>query len=217
VRRSRTAALTLNLVLALLLLWSAGCTAATKPDVVVRKNPDPAGFRGGASLPQPYTMPDTTLTDTAGHDYNLSTSPSKPVTLLFFGYTHCPDVCIGVLSDVATALTRMPAASRDQIQMIYVTTDPARDKPQVIGSYLKRFDPTFLGLTGELATIKSVANRVGVDIEGKNKLPSGGYEVGHTAQLIGFDKQHRGVVRWTPSTPIGDLTADFELLVAKQQ
>ena len=216
--RRRTAGIALRLlVLGLLLVWTVGCTAPAEPDVVVRRNADAEGYLGGASLPQPYTMPDKTLTDTTGHDYNLVTSPSKPVTLTFFGYTHCPDVCIGVLSDVATALSRMPAASRDQVQVIFVTTDPARDNGEVIERYLKRFDPSFIGLTGDLPTIKYVAERVGVDIEGKNKLPSGGYEVGHSAQVIGFDKEHRGVVRWTPSTPIGDLTKDFELLVAKQQ
>ena len=205
------------LVLTLLLLWTAGCTAPTEPVVVVRKDADPEGYRGGSSLPTPYTMPDKTLVDAAGNAYNLRNSPSKPVTLMFFGYTNCPDVCIGVLSDVATALSRMPEPSRLQVQMIYVTTDPARDKPKVVGSYLRRFDSSFLGLTGDLPTIKAVANRVGVDIEGTNRLPSGGYEVGHTAQLVGFDKARKGVVRWTPSTPIGDLTADLELLVSKQQ
>ena len=216
-RTSRATAAVRLLVLALLLVWTAGCTAPTKPDVVVRKDADPSGYVGGSSLPQPYTMPDKTLTDTAGNDYNLLTSPSKPVTLMFFGYTHCPDVCIGVLSEVATALSRMPAATRDQVQMIFVTTDPARDNGKTIAAYLNRFDPSFIGLTGNLSTIKFVANRVGVDIEGMNKLPSGGYEVGHSAQVIGFDKQHKGVVLWTPSTPIGDLTKDFELLVTKQQ
>jgi protein SCO1/2 len=87
----------------------------------------------------------------------------------------------------------------------------------VIDGYLRRFDPAFLGLTGQLGTIKAVAERVGVDIEGTQKLPDGGYEVGHSAQVIGFDRHRRGVVLWTPSTPIGDLAGDFELLVSRQQ
>lgn len=205
------------LLLGLLLVLVVGCTAPVKENAVIRAQSDPGGYRGGASLPEPYVMPNKTLTDTSGRPYNLSTSPSKPVTLLFFGYTHCPDVCIGVLSDVASALSRMPAGSRDQIQTLFVTTDPARDSEKAIKTYLGRFDPTFIGLTGEMSTIKAIAQRVGVDIEGMNKLPGGGYEVGHSAQVIGFDKQLRGVVLWTPSTPIGDLAQDFELLVAKQQ
>lgn len=204
------------LVLGLVLIWTVGCTAPTTENAVVRRVPDPSGFLG-ASLPQPYAMPAQSLTDTSDRAYNLSTSPSTPVTLLFFGYTHCTDVCVGVLSDVALALARMSQADREQIQLIFVTTDPARDTPSRIRAYLDRFDPSFIGLTGELSTIKAVAGRVGVDIEGMKKLPSGGYEVGHSAQVIGFDKQRRGVVVWTPSTPIADLRQDFALLVAKQQ
>jgi protein SCO1/2 len=218
VRRRRAAAAAGRfLVLGLLVFWAVGCTTPAQQNAVVRQNPDASGFRGGTSLPEPYTMPDKTLTDTSGNAYNLSTSPSKPVTLIFFGYTHCPDVCVGVLSAVATALNRMPDSSRDQVEMLFVTTDPARDTAKVIRDYLSHFDSSFIGLTGNLSTIKSVAERVGVDIEGMHKLPSGGYEVGHSAQVIGFDKQHQGVVLWTPSTPIGDLTQDFELLVAKQR
>lgn len=205
------------LLVGLLLVLTIGCTAPTPKNAVVTRDADPAGFVGGTSLPQPYVMPDQTLTDTSGNAYNLRTSPSKPVTLMFFGYTHCPDVCIGVLSEVATALARMSESSRDRVQLVFVTTDPARDSEQVIRAYLDRFDPSFIGLTGELATIKRVAGRVGVDIQGMNRLPSGGYEVGHSAQVIGFNREHQGVVLWTPSTPIGDLTRDFELLVAKQQ
>ena len=175
---------------------------------------DPAGYAGGSSLPDPYTMPDITLTDTAGRPYNLVSSPSKPVTLLFFGYTKCPDVCVAVLADVAMALQRIPSADRDHIQVVFVTTDPARDDGKRIRAYLDRFDPSFVGLTGRLATIKKAAGQVGVDIEGMEKLPSGGYEVGHSAQVIGFDHTS-GVVLWTPETPIAALKHDFSLLVER--
>ncbi len=203
-----------GLLLAIGVLFAAAaCTPASGPMAPTHSG-DPAGYRGGASLDTPYTMPEVTLTDTAGQPYNLATTPSKPVTLLFFGYTHCPDVCNTVLGDTASALQRMEAADRDQIQLVFVTSDPARDKPKVIRAYLDRFDPTFVGLTGSLATIKSAAGQVGVDISGKEVLPSGGYEVGHSAQVIGFDRQ-AGVVLWTPDSPIGDLTHDFGLLVER--
>lgn len=200
------------LVLSLLLLVT-GCTAAT---TTTDPNADPEGYRGGTSLPKPYAMPDLSLTDTAGRPYNLSTSPSKPVTLLFFGYTNCPDVCIAVLADMAKTLQGVDPAVRDQIQMVFVTTDPARDKEKVIRGYLNRFDESFIGLTGSLGTIKDLAGQVGVDIEGMKKLPSGGYEVGHSAQVIGFDRT-QGVVIWTPETPIGDLKHDFALLVDRSR
>jgi protein SCO1/2 len=196
-----------------LLLAVSGCTQPTEhsPD---HTNADPEGYLGGTSLPQPYAMPDVTLTDTAERPYNLTTSPSRPVTLMFFGYSKCPDVCITVLSDVATALQRMEPADREHIQVIFVTTDPARDRPAVIREYLDGFDSTFVGLTGPMATIKRAAGEVGVNIEGMKKLPSGGYEVGHSSQVIGFNRTS-GVVLWTPETPIADLKHDFGLLVEK--
>jgi protein SCO1 len=161
-------------------------------------------------------MPEISLTDTSGRPYNLATTPSKPATLLFFGYTHCPDVCITVLSDVALAMKRLAPADRDQIQFIFVTTDPARDTEKPIRRYLDRFDPSFVGLTGPLPMIKRAATQVGVDIEGVEKLPSGGYEVGHSAQVIGFSR-NSGVVLWTPGTSIAALKHDFALLVERSR
>jgi protein SCO1/2 len=210
---SRTALPAVLLAVGLVLL--VGCTTAPKENSE-SGYADSAGYQGGTSLTEPYAMPDITLTDTAGRPYNLASSPSKPVTLLFFGYTNCPDVCIAVLADLATALQRMPSADRDHIQVVFVTTDPARDDGKRIRAYLDRFDPTFVGLTGELATIKKAASQVGVDIEGMEKLPSGGYEVGHSAQVIGFDHTS-GVVLWTPETPIAALKHDFSLLVERSR
>ena len=208
---SRTALPAVLLAVGLVLL--AGCTVAPEKDAE-HGYADPAGYQGGTSLPEPYSMPDITLTDTAGQPYNLASSPSKPVTLLFFGYTKCPDVCVTVLADVATALQRMSSADRDHIQVVFVTTDPARDDGRRIRAYLDRFDPAFVGLTGRLATIKKAAVQVGVNIEGTKKLPSGGYEIGHSAQVIGFDHAS-GVVLWTPETPIAALKHDFSLLVER--
>jgi protein SCO1 len=170
----------------------------------------------GAVLDQPYVVPETPLTDTDGASYSLTDDTDKRLTLVFFGYTHCPDVCIAVLSDVSLALQRLTPADRDQIQLIFITTDPARDKEKRIRRYLDRFSPSYVGLTGPMSTIKRAAGEVGVEIEGLKKLPSGGYEVGHSAQVIGFSR-NSGVVIWTPGTPIGALKQDFALLVERSR
>jgi protein SCO1/2 len=212
---ARLSIVTCSLLALGVLLLISGCTAApTAP--TGQRNADPGGYTGGSSLPDPYSMPEVSLIDTSGRPYNLSSTPSKPVTLLFFGYTHCPDVCIAVLSDVSLALQRLAPADRDQIQMVFITTDPARDKEKPIRRYLDRFSPTFVGLTGPMSTIKRAASDVGVEIEGMRKLPSGGYEVGHSAQVIGFSR-NSGVVIWTPGTPIGAFKHDFTLLVERSR
>jgi protein SCO1 len=212
---ARLSVVTCSLLAVGVLLLISGCTPApTAP--LFQRNPDPAGYTGGSSLPKPYSMPEVSLTDTSGRPYNLATTPSKPVSLLFFGYTHCQDVCIAVLSDASLALQRLTPADRDQIQLIFITTDPARDKEKRIRGYLDRFNPTFVGLTGPMSTIKRAASEVGVEIEGLKKLPSGGYEVGHSAQVIGFSR-NSGVVIWTPGTPVGALKHDFALLVSRSR
>lgn len=206
----------MNLLLTIpLTLVLAACTAPVQVGAV--RQVDNAGYRSGTSLPNPYELPDRTLTDTTGRPYSLLSSPTKPVLLLFFGYVHCPDVCRAVLSDVAMTLQRSDQAVRDQIQVVFVTTDPARDTPAEIAAYLNRFDPSFVGLTGEPRLIKKIARRVGVDISGTKRLPGGGYDVGHSAQVIGFDARREGVVVWTPNSSIGDLEHDYALLVERSR
>jgi len=134
--------------------------------------------------------------------------------LLFFGYTSCPDVCIAVMNDVAMALGRITTEDRDQIQVVFVTTDPARDTPARIRRYLDRFDADFIGLTGSFLDVKAAGDQVGVEITGTSDVRGGAYAVGHSAQVIGFSRTH-GVVLWEPGTPVGALTHDFALLVER--
>jgi protein SCO1 len=220
VSRSRNAAV---LLAAVVLLALAGCSSGAKqssdnPGGAIIRTPagDPNGLRG-AMLDRPYALPAKSLTDTSGNEFNLVTSTKKPVTLIFFGYTNCPDVCPTVMADVASALTKLDKSVRDQVQMLFITTDPARDTGPVIRKYLDRFDPSFVGLTGQLASIKDIAGAVGVPVEGMKKLPSGGYEVGHGAQVLGFGKNDKATVIWLSNASIGDLAHDFGKLVEQNQ
>ncbi|MFI6826023.1 SCO family protein [Kribbella sp. NPDC050241] len=216
--RTRNAAL---LLAAVALLALAGCSGgkeeADNPGgAVIRTTQNPNGLRG-AGLDRPFSMPAATLTDTGGNPFNLVTSTKKPVTLVFFGYTNCPDVCPTVMADVASALTKLDQPVRDQVQLLFITTDPVRDTGPVIRKYLDRFDPSFVGLSGSLTSIKDIAQALGVAVEGMQKLPSGGYEVGHGAQVIGFGKNDKANVLWLSNAAIGDLAHDFGKLVEDNQ
>ncbi len=194
----------------------AGCAAPAAQDasnpagVHIRTTKNPHGFRG-ADL-QPYPLPDATFTDTSGRPWRFATGARKPVTLLFFGYTHCPDVCSTVLADVAAALRRVDAGTRDKIQVVFVTTDPKRDTPPVIREYLDRFDPSFVGLTAPADVILESAQQLGVGITEASPLPGGGYEIGHGAQVYGFGPDHKARVVWLEGTPVADFKHDFEKL-----
>ncbi|MDP9444833.1 MAG: SCO family protein, partial [Actinomycetota bacterium] len=173
--------------------------------------PDRDGF-AGLGVPRPYPMPRVDLVDTSGRRFDLVSDTTHPVTLVFFGYTNCPDVCNVVLADVASALTRVDPRVRDDVQVLFISTDPARDNPGTIREYLDRFDPRFEGLTGPLPRIKAAARPLGVLIEGTRRLPSGGYEVGHGSQVLGFTADDTARVVWTEGTPVGDLVADITAL-----
>lgn len=167
----------------------------------------------GAVLTEPYTLPDVTLTDTAGEPYALASDVDAPLTLVFFGYTQCPDICQVVMGSLASALTRLSAEEAERVEVLFVTTDPARDDAATLRDYLDRLDPDFEGLTGDLAEISTAGRAVGVDIEKGERLPSGGYEVLHGTQVIGVDAAGRGTIVWTEGTSPAQFAEDVAALL----
>jgi len=98
----------------------------------------------------------------------------------------------------------------------FVTTDPARDTREVLRGYLDRFDPTFVGLTGPLARVVALGKPLGVYVEQGERLPSGGYEVDHTASLTAV-RNGRAPLVWTPGTSAADLAADVHRLLENRE
>lgn len=191
----------------------AGCDGGHAEGAAPDPTDSPTRFHGASLGGVP--MPDVTLRDTENRPFNLVTDTTDPLTVVFFGYTHCPDVCPLVLSDLALAAARLPDDVARQTQLVFITTDPARDTPAAIRAYLDRYDPAFIGLTGRLRDITTAASALHVPIEGRNRLPGGGYEVGHGAQLIGFAHDRAPVV-WTEGTPVDDIVADLAELAAPE-
>ena len=172
---------------------------------------DDHGYHG-AYLENPYVVPDLALTDTGGEPYSLAASPA-PLKLVFFGYTNCPDVCQVVMSTIASALTRLDAAQREDVQVVFVTTDPARDTGKVLRTYLDRLDPTFVGVTGDLDRIIDLARPMKVFIAKGTKLPSGGYEVDHSTYVFGVTGDQARLV-WTQGTSPAEMAADIIRLLS---
>jgi protein SCO1/2 len=167
----------------------------------------------GVVLPRPYAVPAVTLADAARQPYDVATDVSKPLTLVFFGYTHCPDICQLVMADIASALTRLDAGQRRQVDMLFVTTDPARDDAAALRTYLDRFDPSFIGLTGDLDTIVDIGKPLAVAVEQGQRLPSGGYEVTHSTQVTAIDEQDRVPILWTQGTSSAAFADDIHRLL----
>ena len=189
---------------------SSGATTTNPAGVLITDLTVNDGFHG-ILLDDPYQKPTQTFVDTAGRPFRIDQDVHRPVLLMFFGYTHCPDVCNAVVADMAAALRRLDPGLRDRVQVVYVTTDPARDTGPVIAEYLKRFDPTFLGVTGKPKDIAAAAESLGVALTGKDVVV-GGYTIGHGAQVIGFGAG-KSVV-WVPGTPVGDMRTDIARLAS---
>jgi len=96
-------------------------------------------YRGGLVTP-PLPKPRFTLTDTSGAPFDFWRQTDGYVTLLFFGYTRCPDECPMHVSNIAQGLKKLPAGAGDRVKLVFVTTDPARDTPKVLRAWLNQFD-----------------------------------------------------------------------------
>lgn len=212
-RRSRTRNRVAALLSASALTALAACGGGQADGTTsgfVESNPD--GMHG-AVLTDQYVVPDVTLTATDGSDFSLTKDTTAPITLVFFGYTHCPDICQIVMADIASAVTRLDAEQQDQVDVLLVTSDPARDDAKTLRSYLDRFNPEFEGLTGDLRTIVKAANALGVAIEKGAKMPSGGYEVTHGTQIVAIDEHDRSPIVWTEGTAPELLAEDLAALL----
>jgi protein SCO1/2 len=191
----------------------AGCGAGDDALISGVSTPGNHGLHG-TYLVDPYVVPDLALTGTGNQPVTLSEQPA-PLKVVFFGYTHCPDICQIVMSTIASAITRLGAEERAQVPVTFVTTDPARDTPAALRTYLDRFNPDFDGLTGPLRTIEDLAAPLHVYVEKGQKLSSGGYEVGHSTYV--FAVVGAGVkVIWSSTTSPAEMASDIHTLLAKE-
>ena len=194
------------------LVLLAGCAGTTG-------GPEGEGQLHGAVLDTPYVVPPTPLTDTTGAAYSLTRDTDKPLTLVFFGYTRCPDICQVVMSNISSAMTRLDGADRANVDVVFVTTDPARDTGEVLRQYLDRYDPTheFIGLTGDLATIGKVGKPLAVYVAQGERLPSGGRDLNsHSTQISGITGDDTSPILWTQDTSSADLANDIHTLLAEE-
>lgn len=151
-------------------LTACGQPPAESPTSAVASvsTPAVAGAFRGLQLGTPLARPEFTLTDTSGESYDfLARTEGKP-TFLFFGYTNCPDICPTTMADVAVAIRELPADLADKVQVVFVTTDPARDTGPLLAQFLDHFDSDlpndFVGLTGSLEQVEAAQRAARVTV-----------------------------------------------------
>jgi protein SCO1/2 len=128
-----------------------------------------------------------TLSDGAGHQVTDRDFLGR-WQLVYFGYTHCPDVCPTTLSGIGAALDKLPKGARTKLGVIFITVDPERDTPKVVGDYAHAFGKDFVGLTGTPAQI-AVAEREYRVYAAKHPLKDGDYAMDHSSVIYVIDPQ----------------------------
>ena len=144
-------------MLVALVLAGCGSSESGAPVTGVTTSDDD-GYHG-VLLDEPYAVPGLTLTDTDGEPFDLAAQEKR--TLVFFGYTNCPDICQVVMSTIVSALAKLSPEEQRQLQVAFVTTDPARDTRSALRTYLDRFDPDYVGLTGPIERIDAAGEADG--------------------------------------------------------
>ncbi|WP_329120177.1 SCO family protein [Streptomyces sp. NBC_01465] len=173
-----------------------------------------AKTKAATVLDTPFTKPDLVLTDTHGKKYDLiKQTKGKPV-LIYFGYTHCPDICPLTMGNLAVAKKALPKADQDKVQIVFVTTDPERDTPAALGTWLKSMDPSFVGLTGDFSTIQAGARQIGIGIDPPKKEKDGTVTSMHGAQVIAFSpKTDKGYLLYGDDASVDDYTKDLPKII----
>jgi protein SCO1 len=195
-----------------------GSNGVASVQQVAGSNQASATYPGATVLPQRYALayhkPDVTLTDTEGQPYNMATATAGKVTLLYFGYTHCPDVCPINMALAAQALAAMPASERQEVTVVFITTDPNRDTPPVIRSWLNNFSPSFVGLTGTIAQIDEAEKDAGLPLSTVGPAVDGdGYSITHAGYTLAFSQDNEAHLQIDVSEVAKDYTTTLEHLV----
>jgi len=173
------------------------------------------------SAPLPFQ-----LTNISGHmpalDFKLTDDQGKPVSgadyrgkvvLLYFGYTHCPDVCPLTLEQLHVVMQRLGPLA-DGARILFVSVDPARDTPAVLHAYVNAFDPRAVGLTGDPRVIEALVKRYRSAFTREPASSDGNYEVSHSSAIYVFDRNGNARVLSTPTDSRDDLVHDLHLLLS---
>ena len=184
----------------------AGCASSGTP--AASGSQAPASVSGaaqkyaGVNLATPYRRPTFTLTDQGGQPFDFKAVTAGVPTLLYFGYTRCPDVCPTTMSDLAQALNQTSATARATTRVAFITTDPAHDTPPVLKSWVGHYNPAFVGLTADTAATRAAAVAMGIPILDPQT---------HGTATMAFRNGTSSVV-WLSGTPVSDYAHDLALL-----
>lgn len=141
----------------------------------------------GSLIDPPIPAADFELTDHHGQVFKLSDQRGK-VVVLFFGYTHCPDICPTTLTEYQKIHAGLKELA-NRVRFVFITVDPERDTPERLAEYIRYFDPDFIGLTGDRTTLETVWKSYGVYQQKQDVGSAAGYLVDHSTRLYVVNQQ----------------------------
>lgn len=168
------------------------------------------GFRG-VSLGAGKPAPELVLPTASGEPFDLAAERGR-VVLLFFGYTHCPDVCPTTLSDWARVRQQLGDQAA-RVRFVFVSVDPDRDTPAVVQGYASQFDPSFVGLSADDATLAQLRPAFGLVAQSEQPDSSGAYGVAHSSQVFLVDPQGRLRILYPFGSTSTDMLEDIRRLL----
>jgi protein SCO1/2 len=204
-------------------------TEDTSPPVVMEQGS--AAELNGTVVDPPLPRPERDLRDTRDRPFSLDHRPADELTIVFFGYTHCPDVCPTTMADLAAARGQLPEALREDVTVVFVSEDPERDTPRTLRRWLSGFDPSFVGLRGgnrqteamlkelylpETVRVEDPEDPVQHPDDGGDHHEHGDYGVEHAGVVYAFAPGDVTVIYSGGTTP-SEYAADFHKLLRGEE
>ena len=152
-----------------------------------------------------------TLENTSDAPYNVAAATKGRLTLVYFGYTHCPDLCPLNMFTAASALGRLTPKERSKVTVVFISTDPDRDTPPVIRTWLDHFDSRFIGLTGSITQIQEAETGAGIPLSAAEHVsePGASYTVVHAGYILVYTQDGKAHLEFpaeiTPSEEAQDI------------
>ncbi|MDF9393293.1 SCO family protein [Methylococcus capsulatus] len=173
-----------------------------------------AALVSGTLLPQPRPVADFVLTGDDGRPFTRADLAGR-WTVVFVGYTHCPDVCPATLSRLKAAKARL-GAEGERLAVLFVSVDPERDTPDHLARYVRHFDQDFRAVTGPVDVLMALGRELGFVFVKNLGAEGEGYGIDHSAELMLLDPRVRLVGYLIPPFRIEALAADFETILRKR-
>jgi len=223
--RFRTAIAVLSLVAIVVAVAACGGSSAKQPNTATTPSNFNSGtgpttstsaLKGAVITSGAVPMPNVTLTDTSGKPFNLATDTKGYVTMFYMGYTHCPDACPQAMAQMGAVMASLPASVANKVKVVFVTTDPARDTPAALRTWLDQFDKNIIGLTGSASEITGLEQTMGIPVQQEPKNPDGTYAIDHLTAVFAFTAQDQKAHTIYPGGfSNADIASDITTLVTK--